>query len=101
MALYDKTSTERIFTLMEQMRDQLSHAIDTGSEGVPFGFTKVDDNTFRVWFEQQVALSPPMLIVHPNGTQFIASPWVTMLSTPDLKGGRAMLTRYERITGGR
>lgn len=101
MGLYDSKSTERIFTQMEQMRDQLSKAIDTASEGVPIGFQSVPDTIFRLWFEQMVMMSPPVPITHPNGTQFIASPWVTMLSTSAVQGGRAILTRYERITNRR
>ena len=99
MNVTEKKTWARIIESIEQRRNRLGDAIDKAMEGVPAGFESVPDDVFTLWFEEQVAASPPVVIQGPDGSVQVASPWILML--PMTTNGNALLRRYERLIGAR
>lgn len=98
MNIAERKTWARIMAHIEDRQERVGAAIDESIEGIPTGFEPLKDDEFRLWFEQQVAGSPPVPIEAPDGTVRVASPWVAML--PLTENGNAILRRYERVTRG-
>jgi hypothetical protein len=98
--MFDTQSIDRIGKAVAEYAEQDRNALDRQfGDSPPVGSTEVDDETFRAWFEDQLAQYPPMELTMPDGVKITESPWPIMLAVSDGKTGREILNRYKRIIG--
>lgn len=78
----DRTYLQDIVDGVLERMQFTREAVREGTEGLALGASGVDDETFRAFFEIKTARNPNW----PLALAFV-------------KGGNALIARYERITG--
>lgn len=88
-------SVEQRLDVVEEMAKESLKFFERQFTGTPPGYVDPDPATFRAWFEEKLAQSPPVPMVTPDGREIVASPWATALAYAE--GGKEIVNRYLRI----
>lgn len=90
---------ERVVKSISKSLDEDRAALRAALEAEPNppGIVRPDDSTFMEWVMAMMRQYPPQQFTTPEGRVVNESPWILMLSLPNVAGGAEILKRINRI----
>ena len=98
----DAASDKRVMDRVEEIDRDFRHGLRERWKGIPSGHERVDDETWAAQFERKAFEAGNVIVTdQKTGASLLVNAFTFALALPGVDGGQAVLSRYNRIRGGK